>query len=98
MNPPMIVDRRCPAWNGLAIFGEENSTNIFCPSPEVFEPNLAPRDKMLGIVSCDRTAGLKKNWINVPAATGFRMYGFSGNYQRYKQLVNTSSKKSINAQ
>lgn len=30
MKPPIIVLRRCPAWNGLAILGEENSTIIFC--------------------------------------------------------------------
>ena len=34
----MIVLRRWPAWNGFAMFGEENSTITRLPRPDVLEP------------------------------------------------------------
>lgn len=76
----MIVDRRWPAWNGFAMLTEENSMRAFFPAPEWFLPKLVPFDRILGIVIWASSVGLKKNWINCPAATGGRMYLFSGNY------------------
>ena len=34
----MMVDRRCPTWKFLAMFGEEYSMMIFLPFPESFRP------------------------------------------------------------
>jgi len=49
-NAPMMVDRRCPTWKFLAMFGEEYSTITFLPFPDSFEPySGAPEG-----VSCER--------------------------------------------
>jgi hypothetical protein len=35
---PMMVERRWPAWNGLAMLGDEKSSNTRLPAPEVLVP------------------------------------------------------------
>ena len=34
----MMVERRWPAWNGLAMLGDENSTMTLLPLPDLFVP------------------------------------------------------------
>lgn len=87
--PPIIVLRRCPAWKGFAIFGEENSMIIrFCPfdvSCGSFKPRYGFRPKdfcflsIEGMRSSASLSTLKKNCRNVPVAVGLCTSGDSGN-------------------
>lgn len=45
MTAPIMVDRRWPAWKGLAILGEEKSISMCLPSPTDLDvPNASVKE------------------------------------------------------
>jgi len=67
----MIVVRKWPAWNSLAMLGEENSTMIFFgllfgakaseELAERFEPYLLPRSRIYGMANWGKRLWPKLN-------------------------------------
>lgn len=64
----MIVERRCPAWNGLAMFGEENSTTTVFPAPSVELPHVSPAANTFFKLSATIPCLLMKKFRYGPAA------------------------------
>jgi len=90
MNPPIIVDLRCPAWKVFAMLGDANST-MSCRGPESgFVGSRRPRlllypyasfcDRIVGNVRRVIASGLKLNRTNDLSAFGGCTSGDSGNY------------------
>lgn len=88
----MIVLRKCPAWKGFAILGDENSTISFFLPLDGSEGSTRPRFELkpyegpflsiAGMTSCVSGCVLKKKEIEMPFATGFSTSGDSGNCLR----------------
>src|ERR1700694_1514175 len=88
-NEPMMVLRKCPAWNGLAILGELNSMMTFFPLSIVLVPYLVSSLRIWGRIN-DVTALFEmKNCRNVPAATTFSTNGDSPNYHQHGHGIHT---------
>jgi len=78
----MMVLRKCPAWKGLAILGELNSTTTFFPASISFVPYLGPNLKICGRMREVTAFSEMKNCKKVPAATTFSINGDSPNYSK----------------
>ena len=63
---PITVERRCPMWNGFAMFGDEKSMTMFLPVGAA-APNGAVSFSTLVTAASASAARRKRKFTNGPA-------------------------------